>query len=56
MGLKGTKMAMTSLTKNQMFPAKASLNSKKRSLGVKNESGKRMEVLSETKWDKMCMV
>lgn len=34
-------MAMTSLTKNQMFPAKASLNSKKkRSLGVKNESGK----------------
>lgn len=34
-------MAMTSLTKNQMFPAKASVNSKKkRSLGVKNESGK----------------
>lgn len=50
-------MAITSLTKDQMFPAKASLNSKKkRSLGVKNESEKEDEVLSDTKRDKMCMV
>ena len=34
-------MAITSLTKDQMFPAKASLNSKKKtSLGVKNENEK----------------